>query len=131
MPKIGGCLLLLLLLVAPAARAQVPALLPGRWLVYQIGFLADATVPREMLERLDDPQVADLNLAIERKEAELLVEFRADGTYQFAITRDGQRVRSETGRYTLQNGSLTATSTTPDGSSFHDQHVAKLTKRWC
>jgi hypothetical protein len=129
MPKIGGCLLLLLLLVAPAARAQVPALLPGRWLVYQIGFLADATVPREMLERLDDPQVADLNLAIERKEAELLVEFRADGTYQFAITRDGQRMRSETGRYTLQNGSLTATSTTPDGSSFHDQHVAKLTKR--
>ncbi|RZK16604.1 MAG: hypothetical protein EOO56_19595 [Hymenobacter sp.] len=128
MPKTGWCLVALLLL-AFAAPAQVPALLPGRWVVQQIGFLAGTTVTNDLLERLNDPQVADLNLAIERQEAELLVEFRADGTYQFAITRAGQRVRAEAGRYTLQNGQLTASSPAPDGSSFHDQHVAKLTKR--
>lgn len=127
MRKIGWCLIVLL--AAPAARAQGPALLLGRWAVYQIGFLADATVPMEMLEHLNDPQVADLNLAIEQREAELLVEFRADGTYQFSITRAGQRVRSETGRYALKDGRLTASSPAPDGSSFHDQQVAKLNRR--
>lgn len=128
--KTGWCLAALLLLLLPlTAPAQVPALLPGRWAVYQIGFLADATVPREMLERLNDPQVADLNLAIERKEAELLVEFRADGTYQFSITRNGQRTRAESGSYALKDGWLTASSAAPDGSSFHDQQVTKLTKR--
>jgi hypothetical protein len=130
MRKLGRCLAVLMLVgLVPAAWAQAPALLPGRWAVYQIGFLADATVPGEMLEHLNHPQVADLNLAIEHKDAELLVEFRADGTYHFSITRAGQRVRTETGSYALKNNRLTASSPAPDGSSFHNQQVSKLTKR--
>lgn len=117
------------LLVAPAAQAQIPALLPGRWQVYQISFLAEESVPDSVRDRLDDPQVADLNVAIMQGEAQLVVEFRADGTYEFSITRGGQRTRSEMGTYALQNNSLQARSPAPDGSSFHDQHLAKLTKR--
>lgn len=119
------------LLVAPAAQAQaqVPALLPGRWQVYEISFLAEGAVPDSVRDRLDDPQVADLNVAIMRGEAQLVVEFRADGTYEFTITRNGWRTRSETGTYTLQNSSLQAHSPSPDGASFQGQHLARLTKR--
>jgi len=128
MHKTGLCLVALLC-AGPAALAQVPARLPGQWAVHQIGFLADATVPSELLEHLNDPQVADLNLAIERSEAKLVVEFRADGTYQFSVVRAGQPTRTEAGRYTLVNGLLTASSPAPGGSSFHNQHLAKLTRR--
>ena len=117
------------MLVAPAAQAQVPTLLPGRWQVYEIGFLATGALSDSVRDRLDDPQVADLNVAIMRGEAQLVVEFRADGTYAFTITRDGERTRSETGTYTLQNNSLQARSPAPDGASFHGQHLARLTKR--
>jgi len=80
-------------------------------------------------DRLDDPQVADLNVAIMQGEAQLVVEFRADGTYDFAITRAGQRTRSEQGTYALQNSTLQARSASPDGTSFQGQHLARLTKR--
>lgn len=40
--------------VAPAVRAQVPALLPGLWEVYEIAFVPDATVPESVRQRLDE-----------------------------------------------------------------------------
>ncbi|RYY21240.1 MAG: hypothetical protein EOO36_01295 [Cytophagaceae bacterium] len=116
-------------MTASVAWAQVPALLPGRWEVYEVGFLASAFVPDSVRERLDDPQVADLNVAIQRGEAQLLVEFRPDGTYEFTIDRAGERVRTETGTYTLKNSELSAYSAEPDGSSIHNQHLVKVTKR--
>lgn len=64
-----------------------------------------------------------------RGEAQLVVEFRADGTYAFSITRGGQRTRPKIGTSTLQNNLLQARSVAPDGSSFHDQHLARLAKR--
>lgn len=128
MSKVGWCLAARLLL-APAVRAQVPALLPGRWEVYELGFVAEALVPDSVREQLNDPQVADLNVAIMRGETHLVVEFRPDGTYEFVITRADQQVRKEAGTYALKNGQLLAASAAPDGSSFHAQRLVKLTKR--
>ena len=127
--KIGWCLAIVLLAAPVASWGQVPALLPGRWEVYELGFLAEAVVPDSIRERLNDPQVADLNLAIQRGEAQLVVEFRANGTYQFTITQAGEQTRLEKGDYTLINNEISARSAAPDGSSFHNQRLIKLTKR--
>ena len=123
-------------LVLPTAPAQAqkapkesPTLL-GYWQTRQIGFSVTAATPDSVRDKLDNPDIADLNQAMFAGQAQLLVEFRADSTYQFTIIRDGRRLRTETGTYSLTNGHLQASSpASPDGSSFHDQQVQKLTRR--
>jgi hypothetical protein len=130
MPKLSYCLLLLLLLAAPMAWAQVPPLLVGQWEAHEIGFIAQEGVPDSVRERLDDPQIGALNVDIMRGDAQLLVEFRADGSYQFSVTRNGQLVRAETGTYSVAHDTLYARSpASPGGSSFNDQHLSRLTRR--
>jgi hypothetical protein len=125
-----NCCLLLLLLAAPAAWAQVPPLLVGQWEAREIGFVAQESVPDSVRERLDDPEVGALNVDIMRGEAQLLVDFRADGSYQFSVTRNGQVVRAESGTYSMVHDTLYARSpASVGGSSFNDQHVSRLTRR--
>ena len=123
----------LLLAAAPALAQKAPKEPPtllGRWQTRQIAFTATAAVPDSVRDQLDDPEIADLNQAILMGEAHLLVEFRADGSYQFTITREGKQLRTETGTYSLTNGQLQASSPgSADGSSFSDQQVLKLARR--
>ena len=123
-----------LLALAPPALAQKatkePPTLLGSWQTRQIAFTTTAATPDSVRDQLDNPDIADLNQAIFMGEALLIVEFRADGSYQFTITREGKRLRTETGTYSLTNGQLQASSPgSADGSSFHDQQVLKLTRR--
>ncbi|MGI4743722.1 MAG: hypothetical protein ACRYG7_51875 [Janthinobacterium lividum] len=111
------------------ACAQVPDLLPGRWEMYQISFLVPEMVPDSVRDHLDDPQVADLNLAIMDGRAQLVVEFGADGSYQFSVTRGGERVRAEAGSYGVAANTLQARSPGAESSSFNGQKLSKLTKR--
>ncbi|WP_223650834.1 hypothetical protein [Hymenobacter psoromatis] len=130
---IFGGLLGLPLLAAPAQAQKAPKEPPtllGYWQTRQIGFSVTAATPDSVRNKLDDPDIADLNRAMFTGEAQLLVEFRADSSYQFTITRAGKRLRTETGTYSLAHGHLQASSpASPDGSSFHDQQVQKLTRR--
>ncbi len=123
----------LLFAAAPALAQKAPKEPPtllGRWETRQIAFTVTAATPDSVRDQLDDPEIADLNQAIFMGEAHLLVEFRADGSYQFTITRNGQQLRTEAGTYSLTNGHLQASSPgSADGSSFHDQQVQKLARR--
>ena len=115
-----------LLLGAPA-RAQVLPGLVGRWEAYEIGFTVAGTVPDSVRERLNDPQTADLNHGLAEGTAHLRVEFRADGSYQFIVTRGEEEMQHETGTYSVAQGQLRASS--PKGSSFDGQHIRKLSRR--
>jgi hypothetical protein len=90
------------LLVATTARAQVPALLLGQWEMRQISFIANQTVPPDIQERMDNPEVAELNQEVAAGVAHLLVEFRPDGTYHFTVKRPGQPDRVEAGTYAVR-----------------------------
>lgn len=115
--------------LAQKAPKEPPTLL-GRWQTRQIAFTATAATPDSVRDQLDDPDIADLNQAIFMGEAQLIVEFRNDGTYQFTISRDGKQLRLETGTFSLANGHLQASSPgSADGSSFSDQRVLKLARR--
>ncbi len=118
------------LLLAVASRAQVPALLPGQWELRQISFVANQTVPPDILERMDNPEVAELNEEMAAGAAQLRVEFRPDGTYRFAVQRSGQPPRTEVGTYAVQGSQLQAQSPgTEGGSSFDGQRIAELSRR--
>jgi hypothetical protein len=122
---VGGSLLL-----ARPGWAQVPALLPGRWELRQISFVANQTVPPDMLERMDNPEVAELNREMAGGAAHLVVEFRPDGTYQFRVVRAGQPDHTELGTYHVSGKTLLAQSPgTEGGSSFNGQQVVELTRR--
>ena len=120
-----------LLVAAPAAgRAQVPALLPGRWQLRQISFVANQTVPPATLERMDNPAVAELNQEVAAGTAQLAVTFQPDGTYQFAVVRAGQPGHVETGTYAVRGKMLLAQSPgTPGGSSFDNQTITQVGRR--
>jgi len=119
-----------LLLAAPAQAQQIPAELIGRWEAYEIGFVPLGTLPDSVRDRLNDPQTADLNHAIAEGTARLRVEFRANGGYQFTVTRGADVVQSEIGTYSVVNGRLQASSpSSRSGSSFHDQQIRKLSRR--
>ena len=120
----------LLLTTAAPAAAQIPAQLLGTWEMRQVAFVASQAVPPDLLARMDNPEVADLNREMAAGGAHLLVEFRADGTYTFTVTRPGQPTQQETGTYAVQNGLLTARSpATAGGSSFDQQRLAQLSRR--
>lgn len=123
----------LILSIAPASAQKAPKEPPtllGRWKTHQIALTTTAATPDSVRDQLDDPDIADLNRAIYTGEAQLVVEFRADSSYQFTITRDGEQLRLETGTYSLADGHLQASSpSSADGSSFSDQQVLKLTRR--
>ncbi|TDN36403.1 hypothetical protein E4631_18450 [Hymenobacter sp. UV11] len=125
----AGFILLATPALAQKAPKEPPTLL-GRWQTRQIAFTATAATPDSVRDQLDDPEIADLNQAIFMGEAQLIVDFRADGSYQFTINRDGRQLRLETGTYSLANGHLQASSPgSADGSSFSDQQVLKLARR--
>lgn len=114
----------------PAARAQVPGLLPGKWEVRQISFIADRAVPDSILHQMDNPQVATLNNDIRDGAAHVVVDFRPDGTYLFTLTNAGRVERTERGTYVVQGRTLLGQSpSTEGGSSFNDQHLERLTRR--
>ncbi|MGI4762168.1 MAG: hypothetical protein ACRYF0_15780 [Janthinobacterium lividum] len=118
------------LLVAGPTRAQVPLLLPGRWELRQISFVANQTVPPDILERMDNPEVAELNQEMAGGAAHLVVEFRPDGTYRFTVGRAGQPEHTEVGTYGVSGKTLLAQSPgTEGGSSFDHQQVVVLTRR--
>jgi hypothetical protein len=118
------------LLIAPAARAQVPALLLGQWEMHQISFVAHHTVPPDIMERMDNPEVGELNQEVAADVAHLKVEFRPDGTYSFTVQRLGQPDRLETGTYSVRANMLLAQSPgTPGGSSFDQQRLIQLNRR--
>lgn len=126
LPGLGGSLLR----AASPAQAQVPAGLPGQWELHQISFTTNQAVPPEMLARMDNPEVAELNRDVASGAAHLRVEFRPDGTYQFSIARAGQPTHTETGTYSVQKQTLYAQS--PDattGSSFNSQKILQLSRR--
>lgn len=109
---------------------KAPPTLLGRWETRQIQFAVVGTAPDSTLEKLDNPDLADLNEAIYRGTAHLVVEFRADSSYAFTIERDGRRQRTETGTFSLAGPHLSARSpSSPDGSSFNDQQVQRLARR--
>jgi hypothetical protein len=118
------------LLATATARAQVPALLLGQWEMRQISFVASQTVPPDIMERMDNPEVAELNQEVAAGAAHLLVAFRPDGTYQFSVRRAGEPDRLETGTYAVRAHVLLAESpTTEGGSSFNQQHLIELSRR--
>ncbi len=118
------------LLLAVAGRAQVPALLLGQWELRQISFVANQTVPPEILERMDNPEVAELNAEVAAGVAQLRVVFRPDGTYRFAVQQPGQPPRTEVGTYAVQGSQLLAQSPGIEGgSSFDGQRITQLTRR--
>lgn len=118
------------LLAARPARAQMPPLLPGRWELRQISFVANQTVPPDILERMDNPEVADLNREMAGGTAHLVVEFRPEGTYHFTVARVGQPSHTETGTYSVAAQTLLAQRPGTDGgSSFDHQQLLALTRR--
>jgi hypothetical protein len=118
------------LLAATTARAQVPALLLGQWEMRQISFVANQTVPPDIMERMDNPEVAELNQEVAGGAARLVVEFRPDGAYQFVVARAGQPAHTETGTYSVSGKTLLAQSPgTEGGSSFDRQQLVALTRR--
>jgi hypothetical protein len=118
------------LLLAAPAQAQTPAGLIGRWEAYEIGFTVPDALPDSVRDRLNDPATADLNHALAEGTAHLRVEFRADGGYQFTVTRGEEVVQSETGTYQVVNGRLQASSpTSRSGSSFDGHEIRKLSRR--
>ena len=117
-------------LVARPAQAQVPPSLPGQWELHQISFTTEQAVPPEMLARMDNPEVAELNRDVAAGVAHLRVEFRPDGTYQFTIAHAGQPTHTETGTYTVQHQTIFAQSPgAAGGSSFNDQKILQLGRR--
>ncbi len=122
--------LALVLLASSATWAQVPPLLVGQWEARQISLIALQNAPDSVRERLDVPAIGDLNVAIMRGEERLLVDFRADGSYQFSVTRGAQLVRAETGTYSVAHDTLYASSPgSAGGSSFNEQRLSRLTRR--
>jgi hypothetical protein len=122
--------LLMLLLKAGSVQAQVPPLLLGQWEMRQVSFLANQSVPPDILERMDNPEVAELNQEVAGGTAHLLVEFRPDGTYRFSVVRAGQPDRIETGTYSVSGKTLLAQSpATEGGSSFDGQELTQLSRR--
>jgi hypothetical protein len=118
------------LLAAHPAWAQVPPLLLGRWQLHQISFIANQTVPPDILERMDNPEVAELNQEVAGGTAHLVVEFRSNGTYHFTVVRAGQPDRTEQGTYDVSGKTLLAQSPgTEGGSSFDRQQLVELTRR--
>lgn len=115
------------MLLGTSARAQVLPGLVGQWEAYEIGFTVAETVPDSVRERLNDPQTADLNHGLADGTAHLRVEFRADGSYQFVVTRGEEVVQNETGTYSVAKGQLRASSA--KGSSFDGQQIRKLSRR--
>jgi len=102
----------------------------GRWKTRQIGFSVTEAMPDSVRDRLENPDVADLNQDIFYGEALLIVEFKADSTYEFTIMRGGERVRYETGTFAVRQGRLLANSPrSADGASFNDQQIQKLARR--
>jgi hypothetical protein len=123
-------LLLLVILLAAPAHAQVLPGLVGQWQAYEIGFTVAETVPDSVRERLNDPQTADLNHGIAEGTAQLRVEFRADGSYRFVVMRGEETVQNETGTYSVAKGRLRASSPgSPSGSSFDGHEIRKLSRR--
>ena len=130
LPSCRWGLLALGLAASGPAAAQTAALLPGRWEMHQISFVATQAVPPAVLERMDNPEIAELNQELLAGAAHLQVEFRPDGTYQFTIARAGQPERLETGTYQLRADTLRAQSPgAVGGSSFEDQRVTQLSRR--
>lgn len=118
------------LLAARPGRAQVPPLLPGRWELRQISFVANQTVPPGILEQMDNPEVAELNQEVAAGAAHLVVEFRPDGTYYFTVVRAGQPTRTERGTYRVSGKTLLAQSPgTEGGSSFDRQQLVEVSRR--
>lgn len=118
------------LLAARPGWAQVPALLPGRWELRQISFVANQTVPPDILERMDNPEVAELNQEVAAGAAHLVVAFRPDGTYHFTVVRAGQPDRTELGTYSVSGKTLLAQSPgTEGGSSFDRQQLVEVGRR--
>ena len=117
-------------LVGSAAQAQVPAQLLGQWELRQIAFVANQTVSHDIMERMDNPGVAELNQEVAAGAAHLLVEFRPDGTYQFSVQRPGQPASTEAGTYTVRARQLLAQSPgMAAGSSFDGQRIVQLSRR--
>jgi hypothetical protein len=118
------------LLLARASRAQVPALLLGQWELRQVAFVANQTVSHDIMERMDNPGVAELNQEVAAGVAHLLVEFWSDGTYQFSVQRPGQPAHVEAGTYEVRARQLLARSPgTAGGSSFDGQRIVELSRR--
>ncbi len=118
------------LLLAAPAQAQIPTELLGRWEAYEIGFTVPDALPDSVRDRLNDPTTADLNHALADGSTHLRVEFRADGGYQFTVTRGEEVVQSETGTYAVVKGRLQASSpSSRSGSSFDGHQIRKLSRR--
>lgn len=118
------------LLLAAPAQAQIPTELLGRWEAYEIGFTVPDALPDSVRDRLNDPATADLNHALADGTTHLRVEFRADGGYQFTVTRGEEVVQSETGTYAVVKGRLRASSpSSRNGSSFDGHQIRKLSRR--
>lgn len=118
------------LLLAAPVQAQIPTELLGRWEAYEIGFTVPDALPDSVRDRLNDPATADLNHALADGSAHLRVEFRADGGYQFTVTRGAEVVQSETGTYAVVKGRLQASSpSSRSGSSFDGHQIRKLSRR--
>lgn len=121
-------------LLATSALAQKPPKAPptllGRWKTRQIGFSITDATPDSVRDQLDNPEVADLNQAIFYGDALLVVEFKADSTYDFTIMRGGETIRHETGTFSVRQNRLLASSPgSADGASFNDQQIQKLARR--
>jgi len=118
------------LLRGPAAGAQVPALLAGQWQVQQISFTTTQGASPELLARMDNPEVAELNQEIVGGAAQLRVEFRPDGTYLFTVARAGEPPWAEDGTYHVAGQVLLAQSpASAGGSSFDKQQLTQLSRR--
>lgn len=95
--------------------AQIPALLAGQWEMRQISFVANQTVPPDILEQKDSPQVTELNQKQAGGSARLVVEFRPEGTHRFAVARQGPPPCSEARTYTVRGKTLLAQSPSTEG----------------
>ena len=126
----GQALLLLLVLATEPLRAQVPPALPGRWALQQIAYEARRPLSDSLQEQLFHSPAADTNIGITNGTLLLEVEFRANGSYTYTTSRQGQVVHSEQGRYEVRGGKLySQTADTTATPLFDGQRIVQLTRR--
>ncbi|QKG58062.1 hypothetical protein GKZ68_16400 [Hymenobacter sp. BRD128] len=114
------------LLRLDVAHARVPALLPGQWAMRQGSFVANQTVPPDILARMDNPEMAELKREMTGGTPHLVVELQPGGTCQFL----GQPARIKTGTCAVKGKTLLAQSPgTQGGSSFDRQEMVQLSRR--
>jgi hypothetical protein len=123
-------LIVVLLLLTTATKAQVPAGLVGRWALKQITFEARRPLADSLQAKLFHSPAGETNAAVKEGSLTVEVEFRADGSYDYEMARQKEPFYSEHGRFEVKNGMLYSYSTAEEHSepTLDKQSIIRLTR---